>query len=85
MALTDGGAVYMVSARRILEQIDETERVAAGEFHAPRGELILTAPVLFGRLHILPVVSDFLADYPEINVRLILRTGTCIWSRTMSI
>ena len=38
----------------------------------PRGELILTAPVLFGRLHILPVVTDFLAAYPEINVRLML-------------
>ncbi len=70
VALTDAGVVYSASARRILEEIDETERIAAGEFHAPRGELILTAPILFGRLHILPVVTDFLAAYPEINVRL---------------
>jgi DNA-binding transcriptional LysR family regulator len=41
-------------------------------FTPPRGELILTAPVFFGRLHILPVVTDFLASYPEINVRLLL-------------
>lgn len=72
VALTDAGAVYVASARRILEEVDETERAAAGEFHAPRGELILTAPVFFGRLHILPVVTDFLAAYPEINVRLLL-------------
>jgi DNA-binding transcriptional LysR family regulator len=72
VALSDAGAGYVVSARRILEQINETERVAAGEFDAPRGELILTAPVLFGRLHILPIASDFLAAYPEINVRLML-------------
>ncbi len=72
VALSDAGALYAASVRRILEQIDETERVAAGEFHAPRGELILTAPILFGRLHILPIVSDFLAAYPEINVRLLL-------------
>jgi len=70
VALTDTGATYVASARRILEEIDETERVATGEFHAPRGELILTAPVFFGHLHILPVVTDFLAAYPEINVRL---------------
>jgi DNA-binding transcriptional LysR family regulator len=70
VSLTDSGATYVASARRILEEIDETERVATGEFHAPRGELVLTAPVLFGRLHILPVVVDFLAAYPEINVRL---------------
>lgn len=72
VALTDAGAVYVASARRILDEIDETERIAAGEFHAPRGELLLTAPVLFGRLHILPVVAEFLAAYPEIDVRLLL-------------
>lgn len=72
VGLTDAGAAYVASARRILEEIDETERIAAGEFHAPRGELVLTAPVLFGRLYILPVVTDFLAAYPEINIRLLL-------------
>lgn len=72
VALTDAGAVYVASARRILAEIDETERTAAGEFHAPRGELILTAPLLFGRLYILPIVTEFLVAYPEIDVRLLL-------------
>jgi DNA-binding transcriptional LysR family regulator len=76
LALTDSGAAYVASARRILEEIDETERVVTGEFHAPRGELILTAPVFFGRRHILPIVTDFLAAYPEINVRLQLSDRT---------
>jgi DNA-binding transcriptional LysR family regulator len=70
VALTDAGAVYVASARRILEEINEAERISAGEFHSPRGELVLTAPVLFGRLHMLPVVTDFLAAYPEIDIRL---------------
>ncbi|MGL4284993.1 MAG: LysR substrate-binding domain-containing protein [Phreatobacter sp.] len=70
--MTDAGAAYAVSARRILNELDEAERIASGEFHAPRGELVVTAPVLFGRLHILPVVAEFLASYPEINVRLAL-------------
>jgi DNA-binding transcriptional LysR family regulator len=72
VALTDVGSAYVASTRRILDEIDETERIAAGEFHVPRGELILTAPILFGRLHILPIVTEFLAAYPEINVRLLL-------------
>jgi DNA-binding transcriptional LysR family regulator len=72
VALTDAGATYIASTRRILDEIDETERIAAGEFHVPRGELIVTAPMLFGRLHILPIVTEFLAAYPEINVRLLL-------------
>ena len=71
VALTEVGAGYVASARRILEEIDETERIAAGEFHAPRGELLMTAPVLFGRLHVLPIVAAFLASYPEINIRLL--------------
>lgn len=72
VALTDVGTSYVASARRILDDISETERLAAGEFHAPRGELVLTAPVLFGSLHILPIVAEFLAVYPEINIRLML-------------
>lgn len=71
LALTDTGAAYIASARRILDQVGEAERTAAGEFHAPRGELVLTAPVLFGRLHVLPVVTEFLASFPDINVRLL--------------
>jgi DNA-binding transcriptional LysR family regulator len=72
VALTDTGATYAASAKRILEEVDDAERVAAGEFHAPRGELVLTAPLLFGRLHILPIVTEFLAAYPQINIRLLL-------------
>jgi DNA-binding transcriptional LysR family regulator len=72
VALTAAGAVYVAAARRILDEIDEAERIAAGEFQAPRGELLLTAPVLFGRLHILPIVTEFLGLYPEIDVRLLL-------------
>ena len=72
VALTETGAAYVAEARRLLDEIDEVERVAAGEFQAPRGELILTAPVSYGRLHVLPVVTEFLAAYPEINVSLLL-------------
>lgn len=72
IALTDAGAVYVGSARRILEQVEEAERQASGEFAMPKGELVITAPVQFGRLHVLPVVTDFLTSFPAINVRLML-------------
>lgn len=70
LTLTDAGVAYVASARRILEQVDEAEREAAGEFTQPKGELVLTAPIMFGRLHVLPVVAEFLAVFPEISVRL---------------
>lgn len=72
LSLTDAGIAYAAAARRILEQVEEAERSAAGEFQVPRGELVVTAPLLFGRLHVLPVVTDFLAQFPEINIRLVL-------------
>lgn len=72
LTLTDAGIAYVAAARRILDQVEDAEREAAGEFTAPKGELVMTAPIMFGRLHVLPVVADFLATFPEINIRLIL-------------
>lgn len=72
LTLTDAGADYVAACRRILEEVEEAEREAAGEYSAPRGELAVSAPVVFGRLHVLPVVADFLKTYPEIDVRLLL-------------
>ncbi len=72
LTLTDAGVTYVAAARRILEQVEEAEREAAGELTMPKGELVVTAPILFGRLHLLPVVTDFLALFPEINIRLVL-------------
>ena len=70
--LTDAGRAYVAACKRILEEVGEAERAAAGEYKSPRGELVVTAPLVFGRLHMLPVVIDFLAAFPEIDVRLFL-------------
>jgi len=72
LALTDAGQAYLAAAKRILDEIGEAERSASGASAAPRGELIVTAPVVFGRLHVLPAIGEFLARWPDINVRLIL-------------
>ncbi|MEZ5938988.1 MAG: LysR family transcriptional regulator [Hyphomonadaceae bacterium] len=70
LVLTDAGTAYVAACRRILEQVDEAERTAAGKFSAPKGLLNLTSPIVFGRLHLLPVIADFLKAYPEVDVRL---------------
>jgi DNA-binding transcriptional LysR family regulator len=72
LALTDAGAAYVAAAKRILEEVSEAERAASGEHAAPRGDLVMTAPVVFGRLHVLPVIAEFLTRWSEINVRLVL-------------
>jgi DNA-binding transcriptional LysR family regulator len=71
LTLTEAGAAYVESARRILDLVNEQEREATGEFIAPRGELVITAPVLLGRLYVLPEITDFLALFPDINITLL--------------
>lgn len=72
LTLTDAGEAYLAAARNILEQVAEAERVASGEYLTPRGDLAIAAPIVFGRLHVLPVVTAFLAAFPDINVQLVL-------------
>lgn len=72
VTLTDAGAAYVAACRRILEEVREAERAAAGEYSAPRGALTVAAPIVFGRRHVLPILADFLAAFPEIDVRLAL-------------
>jgi DNA-binding transcriptional LysR family regulator len=72
LALTEQGAAYVAAAKRILEEVSEAESAASGEHASPRGDLVITAPVVFGRLHVLPVIAGFLKQWPEINVRLVL-------------
>ena len=72
LLLTEAGQAYVAASRRILEEIDEAKRVASGEYRTPQGHLTITAPIMFGRLHVEPVVLAFLQAYPEIDARLIL-------------
>jgi DNA-binding transcriptional LysR family regulator len=72
LSLTEVGASYVAACRRIIEDVGEAERAATGEYTMPKGDLTITAPVVFGRLHVVPVVAAFLALYPDIDVRLVL-------------
>lgn len=72
LELTPAGRSYVAAVEAILEQLTEAERTAAGEYTEPKGDLVVTAPTMFGRLHVLPVVSSFLSAYPDVAVGLML-------------
>jgi DNA-binding transcriptional LysR family regulator len=72
VSLTDIGERFLGGARRVLADLAEIEQAAAGQGSAPRGELAVTAPILFGRLHVLPIVNEFLTAFSEVNARLLL-------------
>ncbi len=66
---TEAGLRYAEDARRVLEEIDLADEAAAGINAEPRGELVVTAPVLFGRKHVMPGIVDYLNRYPETQLR----------------
>lgn len=72
LSLTDSGSAYIKACKDILEQVAEAESRLKGEYLEPKGDLIITAPVMFGRLYVLPVVTEFLSLYDNINVQLVL-------------
>ena len=72
LELTDAGRDYVAACKRIIEEIEEAERAASGEYKAVKGNLVITAPIVFGRLLVLPIVTDFLKAYPDIDIRLVL-------------
>lgn len=72
LELTEAGRTYVAASRRILDEVDDAERAATGEYRTPRGHLTITAPIMFGRLHVEPVLLDFLKAHPDITARLVL-------------
>jgi len=72
LELTPAGRSYVTAAKAILEQVTEAERAAAGEYTEPKGDLVVTAPIMFGRMHVLPLVTRFLAAYPDVSVGLVM-------------
>jgi DNA-binding transcriptional LysR family regulator len=66
--LTDVGARYAEDCRRILADVLETDEAAAGTHGSVRGRLVVTAPALFGRMHVTPIVTAYLRRYPETEV-----------------
>jgi DNA-binding transcriptional LysR family regulator len=72
MSLTEEGHVYLERCRRILADVDEAEQAIVSADSEPRGEIRVTAPGLFGQLHIAPAVTEFVRRHPQVRVDLLL-------------
>jgi DNA-binding transcriptional LysR family regulator len=66
--VTDAGRRYLEDARRIILDVDIADESAAGINAQPRGHLAVTAPILFGRMFVIPAIVDYLQQYPEMEV-----------------
>jgi DNA-binding transcriptional LysR family regulator len=67
MRLTEAGGRFLADTQRILHEIGEAEEAAAGAHANPRGMLTVTAPVLFGRIYVAPILRDYLDLYPAVS------------------
>lgn len=65
---TEAGQRYLEDSRRIIAEADDADEAAAGINAAPRGQLAVTAPVLFGKMFVLPAIVEYLQRYPAMEV-----------------
>ncbi|ALG72928.1 LysR family transcriptional regulator [Azospirillum thiophilum] len=67
--LTEAGARYFEDCRQILSDIAVAEAAAGGSYATPSGTLAITASALFGQMHVLPILTEFLNSYPTMRAR----------------
>jgi DNA-binding transcriptional LysR family regulator len=72
VALTDAGANFYATCRRLLDELRDAEEAVSGEYRSPRGELAVTAPLGFGRMHVQPAAHAFQSAYPDVSLRFAL-------------
>jgi len=70
--LTESGERYLQDCRRILHELEEAEAQAAGAHLAPQGTLVIAAPIVFGQRLLLPLLVEFLQQYPAVSARALL-------------
>ena len=70
--LAGSGWLFFAAAKKIMEYLAEAERTTAGEHAEPRSDLIVTAPIMFGRLHVLSPVLASLNAFLKVSVELML-------------
>ncbi|MET0439054.1 MAG: LysR family transcriptional regulator [Devosia sp.] len=66
LKLTETGARYLEDCRRILAELQQADAAASGSYLAPVGSLTISAPVLFGRMHVMPILTAFLERHPKV-------------------
>ncbi len=70
ISLTDAGQRFLERARRILADLEEAERMAESERGEPSGRLVVSAPLVFGRLHVAPLICEFMTLHPRLQTEL---------------
>jgi len=69
---TEAGRIFYERAKRTIEEADEAVVAARGSASGLSGKLRVSTSVFFGRLHVIPSLSAFLAEHPDLDIELVL-------------
>ena len=72
VSLTAEGRAHLDRCRAVMAAVDEAEQAVQQDSSEPSGELTVTAPVLFGQMHVAPVVTRFVQKHPQVHCKLVL-------------
>ncbi|MBT3885998.1 MAG: LysR family transcriptional regulator [Rhodospirillaceae bacterium] len=72
ISLTDEGQTYLQHCRKILADVEDAEQSLSASQVEPAGSLTITAPVLFGQMHVAPLIAEFLEHHPQVEVDILL-------------
>lgn len=73
IALTDEGRTYLSNCRSILASVADAEAELGASAQEPVGNLVVTAPVLFGQLYVAPIVTRFVREHPGVRCEMVLQ------------
>ncbi len=76
VSVTEAGQIYYHHCRQLLDGLEEAERAVTNLQGTPKGKLKMTAPITYGERKILPLVNDFVAKNPQLEVQCILTNTT---------
>ena len=76
IVLTAQGEAWLVSCRRILEELEYVEAALSAENEAPMGRIRIDLPTTFGRRYILPKLQEIALNYPKLNLSIMFQDKT---------
>ncbi|MCG7201521.1 LysR substrate-binding domain-containing protein [Marinobacter pelagius] len=76
VSVTEVGNIYYQHCRQVLDGLEEAERAITNLQSTPAGKLKITAPVTYGESTVAPLINNFVAKYPDLDVRLYLTNQT---------
>lgn len=72
VSVTEVGGIYYQHCRQVMDGLADAERAISNLQSTPKGKLKITAPITYGERSVAPLVNDFVIQYPELEVQLVL-------------